>query len=127
VKNARILIVEDEPSVLDAVSIILKDRGYMTRCAATGQAALREAARLKFDVAIIDLQLPDVPGLRVLESLRDLQPELSAILISAYELPSPEGPMPSGAAGSLAKPFLPATLADLVQTVLDRRDRPGHR
>jgi CheY-like chemotaxis protein len=124
-KISRILIIEDEPSVLDAMSMILKDSGFRTRCAATGLAAMKEATRLNFDLAIIDLRLPDLSGLTVLESLLQHHPNLKAVLISAYELPEARNGAPRGVVGMLAKPFQPSALVDLVQGALAVRGVAG--
>jgi CheY-like chemotaxis protein len=117
-KKISILIVEDEPSVLDAISMILRDRGYSTTCATTGLAGIGQGSRLTFDLAIIDLRLPDISGLKVLECLLRRHPGLMAIIISAYELPEELGGFCMAVTGTLAKPFLPPALLDAVQGAL---------
>jgi DNA-binding response OmpR family regulator len=115
-KKMSILIVEDEPSVLDAISIILRDTGYSTTCAATGLAGIGQASRANFDLAIIDLRLPDISGLKVLECLLQCHPGLMAIIISAYDLPEElGGGLGIGVTRTLVKPFLPPALLDAVQ------------
>jgi DNA-binding NtrC family response regulator len=121
-RKSAILIVEDEPSVLDALSVILKDGGYRTSCACTGLAGIKEASRLRFDLAIIDVRLPDISGLKVLECLLQTSPDLAAIIISAYDIPElVEEAARRAVIGTLAKPFLRSALLDVVHAGLSGR------
>src|SRR5579875_1542498 len=66
----RVLIVEDEPALLRALRINMRARGYDVYTAASGQAALAEAARRPPDAVLLDLGLPDVDGVSVIRQLR---------------------------------------------------------
>src|ERR1700710_3184418 len=68
--KTRVLVIDDEPQILRALRINLSVRGYEVTTAATGAGALRSAAEHKPDVVVLDLGLPDMSGIEVLEGLR---------------------------------------------------------
>src|SRR5438552_19122201 len=67
---AKILIIDDEPSIRSTLAKILEDEGHRAAVAESGEEALAEAARDEFDLVILDLWLPGVDGMTVLERLR---------------------------------------------------------
>ena len=66
----RVLVVEDEPQLLRAIRITLRAGGYDVRTASTGRRAIAEAAGLRPDIVILDLGLPDLDGVEVIQALR---------------------------------------------------------
>ena len=66
----RILVVDDEPQILRAMRINLRARHYDVAVAADGTTALRDAARLRPDLVVLDLGLPDIDGIEVIHGLR---------------------------------------------------------
>ena len=66
----RVLVVDDEPQLLRALRINLRARDYEVEVAADGTAALRQAGAWKPDLVVLDLGLPDIPGLDVIHGLR---------------------------------------------------------
>src|ERR1700720_3171723 len=67
---AKILIVDDEQSIRSTLAKILEDEGHRTAVCESGEEALAQAARDEFDLIILDLWLPGVDGMNVLENLR---------------------------------------------------------
>ena len=65
-----ILVIDDEPQILRALQINLRVRGYQVSTATTGIEALQQAARHPPDLVILDLGLPDLDGVEVIEGLR---------------------------------------------------------
>jgi two-component system response regulator HydG len=121
-KKARILVIDDEPSVVDALKIILNDNGYEAVVAVTASAAIELARRHEFDVAIVDLRLPDLSGLAVLAQIAEICPDIDGILITAYDSPDVRSDAAaSGFVTVLAKPFSPRTLLDLLGGILSQR------
>jgi len=82
--SKKILLVDDEPVIRETLCSILREEGYGVTTASTGNEAMSMASRNGFDVAIIDLKLPDVDGVQVLRSVKDHNPAICAILITAY-------------------------------------------
>ncbi len=68
--KVKVLVIDDEPQILRALRINLSVRGYEVITAATGAAALKAAAETRPDVIVLDLGLPDMSGIEVLEGLR---------------------------------------------------------
>ena len=83
-KRAKILLVDDEPVIRETLCSILKEDGYDMFTADCGSAAIAYAQENDFDVAIIDLKLPDIDGTTVLHRIRELNESICAILITAY-------------------------------------------
>ncbi len=67
---ARVLVVDDEPSITDAVATALRYQGFEVQEAATGRAALAAAASFRPDFIVLDVMLPDVDGFEVARRLR---------------------------------------------------------
>ena len=81
---ARLLIVDDEPGIVESLQTIFEDQGYEVEGAATAHSALVRAQRKPFDVALIDYMLPDLPGSEVMRKLLGICPEISCIMMTAY-------------------------------------------
>jgi DNA-binding NtrC family response regulator len=80
----KILIIDDEKNIRDVFSLLLEDHGYEVETAATGGAGVEKARAIGPDVVLLDMNLPDIPGLEVLARLRESQPETGIIIITAY-------------------------------------------
>lgn len=80
----RILIIDDEPSQLELLRILLNSKGYVVRCAATGKDGLSLNSIFQPDAVILDIHLPDISGLTVLEELKKTSPEVNTIMITAF-------------------------------------------
>lgn len=117
--KAVILVIDDEPSVADAVKIILEDNGYAVLVAATGRSGFERACERRIDLAIVDLQLPDMSGLDVLSSVREREPDGRVIMITSHGSPEIDAEAARrGAFTVLPKPFLPADLLKQVAAAL---------
>ena len=83
-EKSKILLVDDEPVIRETLCSILKDDGYVVLTAETGAKAIALAEQGDFDVAIIDLKLPDAEGTFVLHNIKKTNPTICSILITAY-------------------------------------------
>jgi DNA-binding NtrC family response regulator len=81
--KARILIVDDNENMLETLSDILQEQGYETETAKTGKEAIRKAKNIPINIAIIDIKLPDITGIEVLQTFRRLYPNRKNIIITA--------------------------------------------
>ena len=68
--TGRILVVDDEPSIVDSVSTVLRYEGFEVDVAASGRAALAKAQEERFDLVVMDVMLPDLDGLEVTRRIR---------------------------------------------------------
>ncbi len=84
IEPQKILLVDDEPVIRETLAAILKEDGYSVTPAKAGKEAIALSKENEFDVAIIDLKLPDVEGMQVLHSIKTSNPSICAILITAY-------------------------------------------
>ena len=78
----RILVVDDDPSVCDVVERLLASSGYAVTTATTGRAALEAATRQSFAAAFVDLCMPSMHGLEIINGLRALAPDTKLIVMS---------------------------------------------
>jgi len=114
--NSTVLVVDDEPSVGDALSVILSESGYQAVLATSGRSAQDEADKRTFDVAIIDVGLPDISGLDLLSYLLVRNTKLRIIMITAHPTPGlTEEATRLGAVDVLLKPFSPSDVLDAVR------------
>jgi len=82
--NPRILIIDDEKSIREVFSLLLGERGFLVETAETGRLGLEKARLFGPDVVLLDMNLPDIPGLEVLAGLREERPEPGIIIVTAF-------------------------------------------
>jgi CheY-like chemotaxis protein len=82
--NAQILHVDDDPDIRLMMSACLKEFGYVVATAATNAEALELAKRIKFDLFILDVRLPDGNGIELCQKVNQLQPDSPVVYYSAY-------------------------------------------
>jgi DNA-binding response OmpR family regulator len=120
----KILIVDDEEGIREALRDILMQEGYKTETAQTGKEAIEACQKETFDVVIIDIKLPDMDGISLLDTLKKFDPNLVRIIITGY--PSLENAVQSinsGADGYIVKPFKPLKLLEQIKERLERRQK----
>ncbi len=121
---AKILIVDDESGIRDSLQEILSQEGYKTKTAQNGKEAIEACQKEKFDVAIIDVKLPDMEGTTLLDTLKKFDPNLVRIIITGF--PSLENAVQSinlGADGYIVKPFKPQKLIEQIKERLARHQK----
>jgi two-component system KDP operon response regulator KdpE len=116
----RILVCDDEPQILKALRVILRDGGFEVVTAATAEEALAVAAVRPPDAAIVDLILPDQDGIEVTRSIREWS-EMPILLLSAVgEEAEKIRALNAGADDYVTKPFGPGELVARLNAVLRR-------
>lgn len=120
VETRRILFVEDEKTIRDAVTAYLEREGYWVTAVADGQAALEQFAKHRFDLVILDLMLPKVPGEQVCRAIRDGSDVPIIMLTAKGELEDKVRGLELGADDYLVKPFSPRELVARVRALLRR-------
>jgi len=119
----RILVIEDEPRILDFVSRGLEAEGFSVLGARDGQEGLRLAEALGCDLVILDLLLPRLDGLSVLRALEAKQPSLPVVIVSARaDLTTKLNGFGLGARDYLTKPFSFDELLARIRVHLRRPD-----
>jgi DNA-binding response OmpR family regulator len=119
--RGRILLVEDEPAIAEAVSYALQDAGFEVDAVGDGGEALETSRRGAYDLMILDLLLPGVPGLEVCRTVR-AESDLPILMLTAREteLDRVLG-LETGADDYVTKPFSMAELTSRVRALLRRR------
>jgi two-component system, OmpR family, response regulator ResD len=127
--SARVLVVDDDPTVAEVVGDYLRSAGMESRHAADGHTALRLAGTWRPDLVVLDVMLPGIDGLEVCRRLRDARGEqalLPVIMLTALGEESDRVlGLETGADDYVTKPFSPRELALRVQAVLRRGAAPG--
>ena len=120
--DVRILIVDDEFSVRNSLTAWFEDEGYTVDVAASGKEALAKLAESQWDIFFLDLKMPGMSGLELQKKIKDIQPDSTIIMITAFaSVESAVEAMQNGAYDYLSKPFDPDYLALMVRNVIERK------
>ncbi len=123
VQGARILVVDDDPGILHAVARILGRRHHVT-CVATGPAAVEEAQRIRPDLAVVDIRLPEMTGFEVTRALKTNLRDVDVILMTGNAEEPDDNlikAIDEGAFYFIQKPFDRRVLLALVNRCLELR------
>lgn len=102
----KILVVDDERDMRWLLMRVLRDQGFEAVAAEDGQAALEQISREPPDVVLLDLKMPGLNGIQVLEQVKGMAPQMPVVIVTAYgDLPSAVQAMRLGAYDYLTKPF----------------------
>lgn len=120
--NENILVVDDDAEVRKTLSSILLKEGYLVETAENGKQALRASEKSRFEVALIDIKLPDMDGTELLHRLDEKQPHMVKIIITGF--PTLENAMNTvneGADGYILKPFDIEKLLEMIKKHLTKK------
>ncbi len=121
-EKKRILVVDDDETVLKPLAEILRLEGYSVDTAETGKEAIEKSNNRFYNLALIDIRLPDMEGTRLLSAMRDTTPKMVKIIITGY--PSLDNAMEAvnkGADGYVIKPVKIDSLLSSVKEHLKRQ------
>jgi DNA-binding NtrC family response regulator len=119
----KILVVDDDETVVDACTQVLQKEKYRVAAARTGEEGLRLFSEELFHAVLLDLKMPGLDGISVLQSMKEAYPEIPVIIITGYaSIESAVDAIKKGAFDYLAKPFTPVDLRQVVQKALKNRD-----
>ena len=126
--QARILVVDDDKSVRNTLKEVLSREGYEVIAVESGEEALQTMRQVAVDLALLDLKLTGIDGLRVMEEIRKLWPSTVVIMLTGYAtLESALGALRQGAHDYLLKPCEPDALKESVRKGLEKRWRDIRR
>ena len=83
-KHARILVVDDDENIRKSFSAILRNEGYTVDLAMNGSEAVRKTESTVYNVALIDIRLPDMEGIELLTRMKDTVPKVRKIIITGF-------------------------------------------
>jgi len=130
VGDPRILVVDDEPEVLEVMVDMLEQEGYSTRSTSDSREASQLLEETPFDVIVSDIVMPHLSGLQLLEIARRQNPDVQVVLVTGYATNElAREALERGASGFIEKPFrieqLLATLRGVLWRWRLRRDPTG--
>ncbi len=116
----KVLIVDDEYLVRYAMQKIMEDEGFSAFTAGCGDDALRQLREQKPDIVILDIHLPDINGLVLLKTIKEISPSVAVIMATGCpDTHASEEAMKMGALDYIAKPMSIDTLKALMQATND--------
>jgi len=117
-----ILIVDDDVAMRETLTDILEDKGYRVDCADTGRAALDKTEKRSFDVALIDLKLPDIEGTALLGRLLAACPEMACFIVTGHaSMQTAIAALRDGAVDYFVKPLHIEKMLHGITTALDKQ------
>ncbi|MGB9853769.1 MAG: response regulator, partial [Candidatus Bathyarchaeales archaeon] len=84
VENARILIIDDDENIRKALAAILEEEGYTVDTAETAKQAIEKTEKKVYNLALIDIRLPDMEGIELLTKMKDTTPKMRKIIVTGY-------------------------------------------
>jgi DNA-binding NtrC family response regulator len=118
----KILIVEDDENIRKTMSNILQQQGYKTDTAKSGKEAEQKTKANFYNLALLDIKLPDMEGTQLLTKLHKTAPKMVKIMVTGY--PSLENAVEAlnqGADAYVTKPVKPAKLLALIEEKLEKQ------
>ena len=121
---AKILVIDDDESIRRTVSLTLQRAGYNVDTAENGKEAIEKAAAKFYNLAVIDIRLPDMEGTELLTALVDTTPKMVKIIITGYpSLQNAVEAVNKGADGYIIKPANMADLLTKVKQHLEKQEK----
>jgi DNA-binding NtrC family response regulator len=120
--SPSILVIEDQEGIRKSFSAILEKEGYEVDAVATGQEAIKRSKSRIYNLALVDLRLPDMDGIQLLTAMRDTSPKMVKIIVTGY--PSMENAIEAvnrGADAYIVKPFTMETLLRTIEEHLRKQ------
>ena len=117
-EQSRILIIDDQESIRKSLKLALEREGYLVDTAENGREAIRKSKEEFYNMALVDLRLPDMDGIELLTKMRETVPKMVRIVITGY--PSLENAIEAvnrGADGYVVKPY---TMEDLLRKIKEQ-------
>jgi len=122
IQKGEIIVIDDEPIVCKSCKRILERVGYKVETFTAGKEALERLRQKVFDVAIVDLKMPEIDGMEILSRIRQDYPEIMVIMITGYStVETAVKAMKMGAFDYVSKPFTPGELEIIVKNALEKR------
>jgi DNA-binding NtrC family response regulator len=119
-KHARILIVDDDETIRTTMKAILEDEGYVVDLASTGEEAIQLTMKTTYNIALLDIRLPDMEGVELLKLMRDSVPKTRKIMVTGYpSMQNAIAALNKNADAYLLKPLDNDKLLNLVKEQLD--------
>ncbi len=122
-RNTRILVVDDDENIRKVLTTILEDEGYDVEAADTAKIAIEKTAKKFYNVALIDIRLPDMEGIELLTKMRPTTPRLRKIIVTGYPtMQNAVEAVNKGADAYVLKPFNVEKVLDIIEEQLRKQE-----
>ena len=120
-ETARILVVDDDKSIRKTLAAILEEEGYIVETAENGKEAIEKSNTQFFNLALIDIRLPDMPGTKLLTAMKETTPKMVKIIVTGY--PSLHNAIEAVNNGADAYVLKPVDAESLLKTVEEHLEK----
>jgi len=121
-ETARIIIVDDDENIRKVLTTILEDEGFIVDSADTVKEAITKTRRRYYNVALIDIRLPDMEGTELLSRIRETTPRMRKIIVTGYPtLQNAIDAVNKGADAYIVKPFDVARTLKTIRAELEKQ------
>ncbi len=120
-EKKSILVVDDDPSIRKTITAILEEKGYDVEAVETGKEAIEKSKTNFYNLALLDIRLPDMEGVDLLTKMRETKPKMAKIIITGY--PSLQNACKALNKGADAYIIKPVDIDKMLATVADQLDR----
>jgi DNA-binding NtrC family response regulator len=115
---ARILVIDDDENIRKVLATILEDEGYIVETAETAKKGIEKSEKAFYNLALIDIRLPDMEGIELLSKLRNTKPKMRKIIVTGYPtLQNAVSAVNKGADAYVMKPF---EVEKILQTIREQ-------
>ena len=122
IQKNTVLIVDDDRAILESSQAIVESAGYAVQTAETARDAIRKAKSDWFDIALLDIKLPDMEGTELLKQLQEIKPRMIKIMVTgSASLDNAIQSVNLEAKAYIVKPFNPAVLLQVIDEKLKER------
>jgi CheY-like chemotaxis protein len=123
-RRFNVLVVDDEQGMRDLFAFTLHSEGYNVTTVANGYEALNSVREGPFDLAFIDVKMPQMDGLETYRALKEIVPDLGVFMMTAYSVEDlVRQALREGALGCLYKPFEPEEILTAVERIKNNRQK----
>lgn len=123
--SARVLVLEDDPDMREALAEVLRDEGYEVLTAGRGREAVELASQQSFDLLVSDIRMEGMSGLEAIEAVQRQQPDMGSMIVSGWASEAETlRAVELNVGAYLKKPFRFEDFLEAVRTTLQRRPRP---
>ena len=121
-EKESILIVDDNESTCKSLTLVFGKKGYETETAGTGREAIEKARGRFFNLALLDIRLPDMEGIELIAPLKEIHPDLLVIMVTAYaSLETAVRSLKEGASAYIHKPLNMDEVLATVREALEKQ------
>jgi DNA-binding NtrC family response regulator len=121
-ETARILVIDDDKSIRKVLATVLKENGYVVDTAENGKEAIKKSNAKFYNLALIDIRLPDMEGTKLLTKIKENTPKMVKIIVTGYpSLQNAIEAVNKGADGYVLKPFNMDNLLDTIKEHLKKQ------